>query len=655
MAGLARVIQRMTSVALAVVFAAGWLLAQQSQGSGSGVISGVVTDDASGAPLAGAVVQITGPGRQASGPGQPGRVMTTSDGRFLFRSLGRGSYGLQVTKPGYVPGAFGRGSALSTTTQSIDLADAQQVPDANIRLWKYASITGTVVDEAGEPLVRTTVKACLRVVRGGRVKLDFAAQDASAYTDDRGIYQHTNLLPGEYVVIVASASATVPASVQEAYARMARDPGASDLTREVNATSAALPSLSGERVGDFVLGFGSVAMGTGGVLRRPGPGELPLTDGVQPIYRTTFYASGTSVAEATVVTLRSGEERTGIDFQLHPVATTQVSGTVMGPTGPQPFMGLKLVPVWTEQFTNEGGILISVTMSDARGAFTFLGIPPGQYALRAVRNPPATRPAGPQQPPGPFPIPPDPTLWASMPVTVGDSPEANLVLSLRTGLRLRGQVTFEGDAAKPAPDRLAQMIVDVQPADGSGDGVFGILGFDTPLLGRVDREGRVATYGIPAGKFILDVRNVPPGWWLKSAMAGGRDISVLPLEVTDSDVEDIAITLTDRPSGLSGTVHDTAGSADGTVDVVVFPVDRAAWLDGGLTPRNVQIVRTSRSGAYAITPIPAGEYFVAALADNALTTWRDAAFLEALAPKATRVRVDEATKIRQDLQTIKIK
>ena len=50
-------------------------------------------------------------------------------------------------------------------------------------------------------------------------------------------------------------------------------------------------------------------------------------------YETQFYPSVTTIDRATVIALRSGEERSSINFQLRPVPTVKVSGMVVAPDG----------------------------------------------------------------------------------------------------------------------------------------------------------------------------------------------------------------------------------------------------------------------------------------------------------------------------------
>ena len=68
---------------------------------------------------------------------------------------------------------------------------------ANLQLPRGSVITGTVVDEYGEPTPGTQVRVMRYVVQAGRRTLQ---QTGSGATDDRGIYRVYGLQPGEYIV-----------------------------------------------------------------------------------------------------------------------------------------------------------------------------------------------------------------------------------------------------------------------------------------------------------------------------------------------------------------------------------------------------------------------------------------------------------------------
>src|SRR5258708_14303537 len=72
-----------------------------------GVITGQVVDAVSGKPVGAAIVSIDGAvfgGRVGPGSGAPPRILTGSDGRFVFRDLPVGSFPIAEIKGGSADG-----------------------------------------------------------------------------------------------------------------------------------------------------------------------------------------------------------------------------------------------------------------------------------------------------------------------------------------------------------------------------------------------------------------------------------------------------------------------------------------------------------------------------------------------------------------------
>src|SRR5262245_9121910 len=75
----------------------------------TGIIAGRVVD-AAGAPVANAIVSaIVGQAGPTTGRGAQGdRVATNAEGRFVFTNLAAGPYRVEVSKPGWLTGAYAR-------------------------------------------------------------------------------------------------------------------------------------------------------------------------------------------------------------------------------------------------------------------------------------------------------------------------------------------------------------------------------------------------------------------------------------------------------------------------------------------------------------------------------------------------------------------
>ncbi len=251
--------------------------------------------------------------------------------------------------------------------------------------------------------------------------------------------------------------------------------------------------------------------------------------------------------------------------------------------------------------------------------------------------------------PPPAPLPANPTLWAQAPVTAGEADVTNLRLTLQTGARLTGHIEFDGGGTRPTADQIRRVMVTLDPADGRQSPAF------AQARGQFDANGQFATTGLVPGQYVLRAGAGLGGWTLKSAVVNGRDISDRPLVVESGDINGLVITFTDHATDLLGTVRDTSGAPDRDAAVLVFPVDRDHWTDNGRTPRSERLARTTSTGTYSVSGLPAGEYFVIAVDDAVTADWTDPAFLEAAANLATRVTVTDSASKTTDLHTSQLR
>jgi hypothetical protein len=607
----------------------------QTPASGTAFVLGQIVDATTGRGLPGVLVVIAPQGAAATPIGEltearpptvppptaPGarRTLTAADGRFLFRDLPKGRFSISATALAYVAGTYGQ-LRPHGPGQPLEIDDGEKRGGVTITLWRNGSITGAVRDEHGEPAVGVNVECLRRVFTGGQRR--FVPASTSVFTDDRGRYRVGNVPPGEYICGHVLNPTTVPVSVA-AVSAAASEAGAPTSESRRMSNSSAVTSASGVRIGDVIYSPGI------GSLRGPIP-PPPDEDGRILAYAPQYYGGAATTAQASLITLKPGEERGGIDMQLKLVPTVRVGGRLIGPNGPVAFLGLTLVPASGNDVVSEGQATFARTTSDASGAFMLLGIPSGDYVLKG-RLYPRPLPGG-----NPAAALDETSLWLAAPITAGPADTTNLTLTVRAGLRAIGRVEFVGARTPPNAAAIQRIGVRLQMAEGRTSSPIA-------LDGRVRADSTFKTAGYPAGRYIANVlpNTVPQGWSVRSIMANGRDVSVEPLELTDADVTGLLVTFTDRTTTLSGTVT-RAGGPDPTAEIVVFPADSLAWKEIGAVSRRRRVERVNRSGSFSITGLPPGDYFVAAAAGSRPGDRQDPAFLAALMPDATRVTLGDA-------------
>jgi hypothetical protein len=589
------------SLAAAAVVCTIGLAAQRGPGpSGDGLLVGQVVDAASGRPLSQAVVWLGGLPSPAGAIAQavPTRVLTGSDGRFVFRNLPPGSYTVTASRSGYLPGGSGRRQPQGSL-RAIAMPANGRVGDVVVRMWKAASLSGRVADESGEPLVRVQVGVLRKTTVGGRATFTLAQQFV---TDDRGMYRAGGLAPGDYLVAMTAPVMAFPAAMT---AELPRPGGRGGMSARAVA------------MGDFLLQLGA---GT--------PTPPPIEDGRFRTYPPTFHPGTPSALQAGVVTLRAGEAFGGVDIQLQPAGMAAVRGQIVGPdlmSSPV----LQLVRTDSESLARE--IPGALAPAAGGGAFVFPSVPDGEYTLRVL----AIGQAAASQI----------LLWAADPVVISGQ-DVEVTLVLREGVRIRGHVQFDGTRLEPNPGVLRQIPVSVEPAYGGSLSTPGVISTSST---RVEASGAFTTPGVPGGSYVVRVTNSPQGWMFAGAFSGGRDISSSPIDIL-SDLDGVVLRFTDRWTGLQGTVRDARGQADPNATVLVFPLDPSEWEGYGPSPRRLRLAHPSAAGSYAVDPLPPGDYYAIAVAEEPIE-WRDPSVLDTLSRSATRVHVRADGKTTLDLRT----
>src|SRR5262249_42950366 len=130
---------------------------------------------------------------------------TDDRGGFTFTNLPAGEFTISASKPGYLESIFGQKRAGSGRPGTpVQLAAGQKLDHLSLQIPRGGVITGTILDEQGDPAFGVNVRALRYAMRTGERVLQSAA---GAQTDDRGIYRITGLLPGEYVISATSRDA----------------------------------------------------------------------------------------------------------------------------------------------------------------------------------------------------------------------------------------------------------------------------------------------------------------------------------------------------------------------------------------------------------------------------------------------------------------
>ena len=163
-------------------------------------------------------------------------------------------------------------------------------------------------------------------------------------------------------------------------------------------------------------------------------------------------------------------------------------------------------------------------------------------------------------------------------------------------------------------------------------------------------DGSVALANIAPATYTLSGSVASPaGWWLRSAMLGGRDLLDGPVAIRSEPLDGVVFTFSDRRNELVGSLEAAQGAAPSDYFIVAIPADRSLWLPGA---RRMKFARPASDGNFSLRDLPAGDYFLAALTDFESRDFGDRSFLEEMARpgQAIRVSVRDGVQSRQDIR-----
>lgn len=574
------------------------------------VLSGVVTDAITGAPLTGAVIEVVFSGTDTL----VRRVLTDENGFYLIEGMQAGTFDVKATLQNY---------AINVNTVFLSPKESEVL---NIALIPFpAAIEGTV---------RNAVNNA--PIQGALVSVLLPNSDvviASIITGSDGTYRLENLPAGSYTAVITAsgfANEVIPVILTPNETEMVNaflDPNPAGIRGTVtNAnTSAPIPGalirvfdldgvlitstlteadgayrLSGLAEGTYTVITSATSFGDkidlvtlfsgeteilnvalspaastlrGGVrvagTNEPIPGalvqvfrigtEIPvasvLTDGnggyvitgLEPReYRVVFSADGFA-SDVYRILLRNGEDRTLNGFLGTNPAV--VRGRVTDVVTGEPILGAAVVTV-----VSGSGIIIALTLTDQSGNYILNSMPAGEYQIIFSAEGYVTN-------------------------TVEVTLSAGEIRTLNQALQ-PNPATFRGtvrDAGTLLP--IEEALIQVFLPDGT-------------FLGSTltDRNGNYVITGLPGGEVVVNAR------------AAGRQAQARSVFLVRGETAIVNFLLEDNPASVSGFITDAlTGQPIPQVLVRVYPIGSQVPIRSTLSDVN---------GFYILTGLPAGSFII---------------------------------------------
>jgi len=534
------------------------------------------------------------------------------------------------------------------------------VTDASVAVPpKKIHVEGTILGLTGEPLKKATVRLMAVDLAAVAATGPSTAQSVfSVTTDDAGKFVVEGPAPGHYTL-----AAMKTGYIMGYYG--ARSPGTSSsgttLTLEDGAQMADLnikltpqaiitghvTNVDGEPVPHgwmklfhtiYVRGrktythqltqtnslgnysFGAVPPGryilSGQVLEQspdvePGMGDLP-----------TYYPNALDPTGAAQIEVGAGGRLDGVNIRLRRERTYSVAGKVM-------YNG---APLKTQLYINvtPPDELPEWTLRVADGTFYMHNQAPGLFKLQLTGGGGIAN-----------------TLSGKLDFTIKDENLEGLTLQLEPGVTVSGVLKLDGN------DWQSQFN---QPADASGAPapvphptmmLVSDEGIGLSNGARANDDGSFRFQPLGTGSYMLNVSGLPKGAYVKSARYGPEDVTRAPLRIGASPVP-LEIDVSSKGAAVTGALASESGEPMPGVMVTAWP----KIPNPGSTTHGVKSISTDQNGAFTISALAPGDYYVAAWEEVDSSLRQEPDFLARFTDQATAVKLDESAQASVSVKVI---
>jgi len=258
-------------------------------------------------------------------------------------------------------------------------------------------------------------------------------------------------------------------------------------------------------------------------------------------------------------------------------------------------------------------------VNQQQGTFEFKDVPPGPYVLTAAAWDRGRQYSGRQL------------------LNVGNSDINGVTLTVGPGSDLTGRLKVE-NAPPGDPPNLANMQVFLQPQEEQQGGAG---------AGPVDKTGNFHLVSVPDGPYSLNVANMPPDFYLKSARLAG------------TDVLDGGLTCDQASSagGLDLVISGDGGRIEGVVthDDKPFPGALVVLVPDENHRSQERLYSTSgtdSNGRFTLQSIPPGNYSLFAWEQADEGQYADPDFLRSYEDRGKAVEVDPHGRLTVNLDLI---
>lgn len=331
---------------------------------------------------------------------------------------------------------------------------------------------------------------------------------------------------------------------------------------------------------------------------------------------STFYPRALDWSGATPLTVRDGEQISGVDVHMQRARVFSVRGTVVDSATNEPATGVALL-----LSPERGGVTTAyerrTSQTEVGGAFEIAGVLPGSYAITS-----RSRGRGPGGRGGRGNVEAEQSNGvAYQSIVVGEGDVNNVLVVLRPPLSLSGIITIDGDDSTTLPRLQISLTSDM------GTGMY---------VARAEQDGAFEVSQLPPDRYHVSLRGLSANMYPKSLRYGDTEMLGKPLDLSGGVAGPVRIALSPNGAAVSGVVTDADDEPAGGVLVTVVPKG-----DGFQPDHLYKSVRTGLDGTFQVEGLAPGDYRIYAWEDLESGAERDPEFVRPFRDFGAGVSVKE--------------